>query len=262
MPLNINARIWIFKILNRNHSFAGRTYFYDYTWYFSQRHLFWKIRSGLSQTHSPQDVDPRGSQGHFSYPPFPFPDAKNARIGCASHFHARPFDFMNIVGERPSFYNSRRATTRIARRTLQRASNARICKRPLPSPTPLFGKSTALFPRINQLEFEGSSKANGVVNGVVPRYVLFFSSEISKYRETRRFQDIFLSRNFPSSMKIEWLQNLTNYYELSSISKDLRYFGISFFSENPAKFNKLSCQASSMCSRNFFLSSSTNDCKI
>lgn len=122
------------------------------------------------------------------------PDAKNARIGCASHFHARPFDFMNIVGERPSFYNSRRATTRIARRTLQRASNARICKRPLPSP--LFGKSTALFPRINQLEFEGSSKANGVVNGVVPRYVLFFSSEISKYRETRRFQDIFLSRNF------------------------------------------------------------------
>lgn len=129
------------------------------------------------------------------------PDAKNARIGCASHFHARPFDFMNIVGERPSFYNSRRATTRIARRMLQRASNARICKRPLPSP--LFGKSTALFPRINQLEFEGSSKANGVVNGVVPRYVLFFSSEISKYRETRRFQDIFLSRNFPSSMKIE-----------------------------------------------------------
>lgn len=190
------------------------------------------------------------------------PDAKNVRIGCASHFHARPFDFMNIVGERPSFYNSRRATTRIARRTLQRASNARICKRPLPSPTPLFGKSTALFPRINQLEFEGSSKANGVVNGVVPRYVLFFSSEISKYRETRRFQDIFLSRNFPSSMKIEWLQNLTNYYELSSISKDLRYFGISFFAENPAKFNKLSCQASSMCSRNFFLSSSTNDCKI
>lgn len=190
------------------------------------------------------------------------PDAKNVRIGCASHFHARPFDFMNIVGERPSFYNSRRATTRIARRTLQRASNARICKRPLPSPTPLFGKSTALFPRINQLEFEGSSKANGVVNGVVPRYVLFFSSEISKYRETRRFQDIFLSRNFPSSMKIERLQNLTNYYELSSISKDLRYFGISFFAENPAKFNKLSCQASSMCSRNFFLSSSTNDCKI
>lgn len=190
------------------------------------------------------------------------PDAKNVRIGCASHFHARPFDFMNIVGERPSFYNSRRATTRIARRTLQRASNARICKRPLPSPTPLFGKSTALFPRINQLEFEGSSKANGVVNGVVPRYVLFFSSEISKYRETRRFQDIFLSRNFPSSMKIERLQNLTNYYELSSISKDLRYFRISFFAENPAKFNKLSCQASSMCSRNFFLSSSTNDCKI
>lgn len=189
------------------------------------------------------------------------PDAKNVRIGCASHFHARPFDFMNIVGERPSFYNSRRATTRIARRTLQRASNARICKRPLPSPTPLFGKSTALFPRINQLEFEGSSKANGVVNGVV-RYVLFFSSEISKYRETSRFQDIFLSRNFPFSMKIEWLQNLTNYYELSSISKDLRYFGISFFAENPAKFNKLSCQASSMCSRNFFLSSSTNDCKI
>lgn len=188
------------------------------------------------------------------------PDAKNVRIGCASHFHARPFDFMNIVGERPSFYNSRRATTRIARRTLQRASNARICKRPLPSP--LFGKSTALFPRINQLEFEGSSKANGVVNCVVPRYVLFFSSEISKYCETSRFQDIFLSRNFPSSMKIEWLQNLTNYYELSSISKDLRYFGISFFAENPAKFNKLSCQASSMCSRNFFLSSSTNDCKI
>lgn len=190
------------------------------------------------------------------------PDARNVRIGCASHFHARPFDFMNIVGERPSFYNSRRATTRIARRTLQRASNARICKRPLPSPIPLFGKSTALFPRINQLEFEGSSKANGVVNGVVPRYVLFFSSEISKYRETRRFQDIFLSRNFPSSMKIERLENLTNYYELSSISKDLRYFGISFFAENPAKFNKLSCQASSMCSRNFFLSSSTNDCKI
>lgn len=142
----------------------------------------------------------------FYYPPPPLREKRANRLRLAFPREAIQFyEYCRRASPPPLLQFPTTTRIQLVDRTLQHAFNARICKRSRHfSPTPLlFGKRTALFPRINQFEFEGSSKANDVVNTLCRVLSSFFFSlfiEISKYREISRFQDILL-RNFFSSLR-------------------------------------------------------------
>lgn len=147
-------------------------------------------------------------------PPLPRPVTRKTCESVAPRISTRGHWILWILLASAPFYNSRRATTaRIARRTLQRFQRANLQTIPPFLPSPSLPLSDRFIPANKSVEFEGSSKANGVVNTLCRvTFFFLFSIEILKYRETTRFQDILPSNFSPfSSMKIEWLQILTNY---------------------------------------------------